>query len=160
MSMIQLLRKLWARPWADWWLLGQAVFLTVIVRLSLAIWSIRRVVQGLYDRGRRRAQKPNNRDDAYHRRVTWAANAVGYRLLPKRPCLTQALVVQYLLLRRGDDSASLHVGVTKGEDGQLLAHAWVQREDRVIIGGTASPQRYQRFADLEERLHVKSSTSQ
>jgi hypothetical protein len=79
---------------------------------------------------------------------------VGARLLPNRPCLTQALVLQYLLLRRGDTLAKLHIGVAKGEDGELLAHAWIERGGRVLIGGATSPRTYRRLPGVNERLRV------
>jgi len=83
---------------------------------------------------------------------------VGRRLLPERPCLTQALVLQYLLLRRGDDAAELHIGVAKGEDGTLQAHAWVERGGRVLIGGENAPGMYERFEDLGEKIEALNSS--
>jgi len=91
-------------------------------------------------------------------RAAWAARAVGRRFLPERPCLTQALVLQYLLLRRGDDSTELHIGVTK-TDEELQAHAWVERSGRVLIGGTEAPGKYERFSDLEEKIQAQESST-
>lgn len=90
-------------------------------------------------------------------RAAWAAHAVGRRLLPERPCLTQALVLQYLLLRRGDDSAELHVGVTKSDEEELQAHAWIERDGRVLIGGTNAPKKYERFDDLDVKTNPRGS---
>jgi hypothetical protein len=39
-----------------------------------------------------------------------------------------------LLVRQGYP-ALLHIGAAKGEGGQLRAHAWVESEGRVVIGG-------------------------
>lgn len=144
------LHKLWRRSWADWWTLGQAMMLTVLVRAGLSVYSLDGVARGL----RRVAQwlpQWSRPTPAYRNRAAWAANAVGYRFLPERPCLTQALVLQYLLLRRGDRSAELHIGVTK-HDGNLQAHAWVERKGKVLIGGTASPYKYERLQDLDEKI--------
>jgi hypothetical protein len=72
--------------------------------------------------------------------------AVGRRLLGDKPCLTQALVAQRFLRQRGYDT-TLRIGVAK--DGrELLAHAWLEREGRVIIGGGASPVRYKPLAPV------------
>jgi len=144
------LRKLWRRPWADWWTLLQAMTLTVLVRTGLSVCSLDRVVRGL-QRLARGLPRWNPLTSAYRDRAAWAANAVGCRFLPERPCLTQALVLQYLLLRRGDHSAQLHIGVTKHES-ELQAHAWVERNGRVLIGGTASPYKYERFQNLDEKI--------
>jgi hypothetical protein len=39
-----------------------------------------------------------------------------------------------LLARRGYP-ALLHIGVAKGKEGQFQAHAWVESEGKVVIGG-------------------------
>ena len=145
------LRTLWQHPWQNWGLLVYVGGLTVCVRACLSVYSLNRVTRGL----RRVALRLPQRSSAtprYRMRASWAAHAVGRRLLPERPCLTQALVLQYLLLRRGDDAAELHIGVTKAEDGSLQAHAWVERTGRVLIGGADSPEKYERFDDLARKV--------
>jgi hypothetical protein len=77
---------------------------------------------------------------------------VGHRLLPNRPCLTQALVLQFLLLRGGDDTPKLKIGVTKGQQNELLAHAWVERDGEVLIGGKTSPLTYQQFEGISDKI--------
>ena len=141
----------WIRPWSDWWMLLRAMVLTVLIRGTLSVCRLRTVTQGLRSLAHWLPQwkDPTAR---YCERAAWAANAVGHRFLPSRPCLTQALVLQYLLLRRGDDSTELRIGVTKGEDGELLAHAWVERGHRVLIGGTASPSRYKPLDGVAEKI--------
>jgi hypothetical protein len=96
----------------------------------------------------------------YRLRAAWAAHAVGRRLLPERPCLTQALVLQYLLLRRRDDTAELHIGVTKSQDEDFQAHAWVERDGQVLIGGTNAPKKYKRFEDLRAKMESINSSEQ
>jgi hypothetical protein len=150
-------RTLWHLSAAQWGTLLGAAAMTAIVRGGLSLYSLREVVQGL----RRAAERfPSRRpvSEAYRHEVTWAASRVGARMLPERPCLTQALVAQFLLWRRGDTSTSLHIGVTKGDDSELLAHAWLERGGRVIIGGTGSPERYVRFDQLEERIYTPPSS--
>lgn len=145
-------RTLWRLSAAQWGMLLGAAVMTGGVRLALSWYSLREVVKGLQQMATR---FPSRRpiSPRYRREVAWIASRVGARLLPKRPCLTQALVTQFFLWRRGDDSTSMHIGVTKGDDGGLLAHAWVEHEGRVIIGGTGSPERYARLEQLEERIH-------
>ena len=141
----------WWRPVGDWWMLLCAMGLTVCIRLALSVWSLRQVTQAI----RRIAShlpRLGTATPAYRRRAAWAANAVGHRFLPNRPCLTQALVLQYLLLRRGDDRSELHIGVAKGKEGELLAHAWIERNGRILIGGTASPHKYQRLDGIAQKV--------
>lgn len=141
----------WIRPPKDWWMLACAGSLTVLIRGALSFWSLKRVVRALR-RVAATLPKTGSPTPAYRRRAAWAANAVGHRLLPNRPCLTQALVLQYLLLRRGDDRAELHIGVAKGESGELLAHAWIERNGRVLIGGTGSPDKYKRLEGVGSKV--------
>ena len=157
-SLIRILRKLWKHPWRNWGLLLRAGGLTVCVRGALSLFSLGQVRRGLRRtatwRPRRASSSPR-----YRMRAAWAAHAIGRRFLPERPCLTQALVLQYLLLRRGDDSAELHIGVTKANE-ELQAHAWVERSGRVLIGGTEAPGKYERFSDLEEKIRAQESSTQ
>lgn len=131
-------------------MLARVLCLTILVRGLLSIWSLSDVSRWLKKTARRFSSRTQD-NESYRKRAAWAANAVGHRLLPKRPCLTQALVLQYILLRGGDELAQLHIGVAK-EDEELQAHAWVERTDKVLIGGTASPHKYERFGDLEEKM--------
>lgn len=146
-----LLKRYWSRPAPDRWMLVQAAVLTVLVRASLSLFSLRSVVRGLrHWAGRLSSSEAADR--TYRERVVWAASAVSRRLLPERPCLTQALVVQFLLRRRGDESATLHIGVAKDQDRGIAAHAWVEREGEVIIGGASSPQQYRPLKEVESKI--------
>ena len=53
----------------------------------------------------------------------------------------QALAAHVLLGRRGYPT-QLHIGVTRGEKGKFLGHAWLEREGAVIIGGDALSQQH------------------
>lgn len=80
-------------------------------------------------------------DPSYPCRVVWAVTAIGRRVLGDRPCLPEALAVQWLL-RRHAYPAVLHLGVRRDEGNALRAHAWVTSDDRVVIGGADAPLRY------------------
>jgi hypothetical protein len=67
------------------------------------------------------------------RRLVHAIDAVGHRLFPRDPCLTQAVLVQRHLRTRGHPS-ELRIGVRKGEAMTLEAHAWVECGGEVVIG--------------------------
>ena len=80
-------------------------------------------------------------------RVVWAV-VVASRYVPMSTCLTQALAAQVLLARRGY-SAHLHIGVAKeGAEAKLKAHAWVESDGKVLIGGS-EPGRYTHLLALE-----------
>jgi len=51
------------------------------------------------------------------------------------------LVLRHILQRRGLAS-EIVIGVQKQDDGSIKAHAWVERNGKVLIGGGSSPFRY------------------
>jgi len=79
--------------------------------------------------------------------VTWAVETAGRCLPGAATCLTLALTAQVLLLRRGH-GAVIHIGITKGGGERFLAHAWVESEGKVVIGGHEI-ERYTPLASLE-----------
>lgn len=73
-------------------------------------------------------------------RVAWAV-AGASQYIPMATCLTQALATQVLLGWQGH-AAHLCIGVARSEVGQFQAHAWVECQGRVVIGGTDAPSRF------------------
>jgi hypothetical protein len=59
---------------------------------------------------------------------------IAGRLVPRATCLTKALA-GHLLLRRSGYAGTLHIGVARDETEKFEAHAWLECEGRVIIGG-------------------------
>jgi hypothetical protein len=79
--------------------------------------------------------------------VTWAVETAG-RCLPRAStCLTLALTEQVLLLRRGHE-AVIHIGIAKEDGERFQAHAWVESEGKIVIGGHEI-ERYTPLASLE-----------
>ena len=72
-------------------------------------------------------------------RIAWAV-ATAARLGPGATCLPRALVAESLLRRMGY-AATLHIGVTRGGDRTLEAHAWVEHLGKVVVG-EAGVERY------------------
>ncbi|MCA9969722.1 MAG: lasso peptide biosynthesis B2 protein [Anaerolineales bacterium] len=133
-------RNLLRRPPADWWLLLWVGGLLLLVRLGLALLAFRRVRRLIGRFGRvpaGRAPAP----EAALARLAWAVERMARFVVADRPCLTQALALQLLFARRGCET-ELRIGVAKEPDGRLLAHAWVERDGHVVIGGADSPRRF------------------
>ena len=78
--------------------------------------------------------------------LVWSVGTVS-RYVPKATCLAQAITAQFLLQRAGHQ-ACLHIGVVKAEEGGLKAHAWVETQGRVLIGGS-DLNRYTHLSALE-----------
>ena len=64
------------------------------------------------------------------------------RYVPGSTCLVQALAGQWMLLREGYP-AQLRIGVSKAEGFE--AHAWVELEGKVLIGGPEESARFTPF---------------
>jgi Transglutaminase-like superfamily len=85
-------------------------------------------------------------------RLAWAIEVAGPYLLGAKPCLAQALTMQLFLGRRGYRSR-LHLGVARGAPGSVQAHAWVETDGRIVIGGSASQlEHYTPLLALDARL--------
>lgn len=133
------------RPPHEHWLITKVVISTIFVRMMLPIVPIRHLMRIAGDAGVK-APRVQPRDRAGDKKIIpWAAAGTAKRLLRDRPCLTQALVVKYYYGRRGIP-AVLKLGVNR-DAGKLLAHAWVESEGDVVVGGRTSPQRYVAFPD-------------
>ncbi len=68
------------------------------------------------------------------RQVVWAAVSAGHHSPLGTTCLTTALVAQALLGKYGHE-AKLRIGVRRKETGEFTAHAWLEHEGKVIVGG-------------------------
>ena len=71
-------------------------------------------------------------------RLVWLVDRAGHYSLVNATCLKQALVLSWLLGRKGLIT-SLQIGVARHEDG-MTAHAWLEREGQVICGHTGRHQ--------------------
>ena len=126
--------KFLSLPPADRRLLFQAALLVGAARLGLWLLPFR-VVPSLLERlAWLIAQRTSTQIAA--ERIAWAVVAVC-SYIPVATCLTQALAACALLARYGHP-AQLRIGVARAAPGQLLAHAWVELDQQVILGGAIS----------------------
>lgn len=68
--------------------------------------------------------------------IAWAIEATGRRLGNVGSCLVRALVAE-MLLDCADGVVRVSLGVKHDADGSFRAHAWVTRNDRVLVGAPA-----------------------
>ena len=138
-------RSFWSLPLKSKVFLAKTIGLLGLIRLGLWILpfqTLRRLLDSLSQTSLR--QTPNS--NAIKRIVDGVQ--VGSRYVPKATCLTQALAAQVMLSRRGYP-ATLRLGVIKDEQGHLEAHAWVESEGQIIIGGVDSPVNFVPLPPLE-----------
>lgn len=72
------------------------------------------------------------------------------RFVPRATCLTQALTTLVLIRWRGQ-VADLKFGVLLNENKTLAAHAWLEKDGRIIIGKLP---RHERFVTLQSTKQV------
>lgn len=69
-------------------------------------------------------------------RLLWAIDAAS-RYVPGASCLSLALAGRMMLNREGYP-AHIHIGVAKDQTSSFAAHAWLESEGRIVIGGHES----------------------
>lgn len=129
----------------DWALLAAATTLVVAVRAALWLLPSGHIVRAV----RRLTSAPGRTAPGAGRvpatRVVWAVEAASRRV-PRASCLTQA-VAAHLLLRAHGWTSQLCLGVAREGHGGFRAHAWLEREGRILIGGEEA-RRLTRLPDL------------
>ena len=79
-------------------------------------------------------------------RFQWAVQAAS-RFIPGSSCLSRALTLQGLLARY-HRTADLRIGVAKPRAGSVEAHAWIELDGQVLLGGS----QIDRYAPLPEPM--------
>ena len=121
--------------------------LLISVKFCLKLVSFRKLL-GAIERFSSSPKVIKQRDSAYAEKIARAVTRSGRYFLGKNTCLPQALVA-YLLIRRRSQSVELKIGVRKGDEGILRAHAWVEDQGKILIGGNGIDlDRYVRLHDL------------
>jgi|RhiMetdeSRZDD1v2_1073273.scaffolds.fasta_scaffold09135_12 hypothetical protein len=141
-----LLHKYLRLPATDRRLLVKSVLLLGGVRLGLWLLPFQ-TLRRLLARMTCATPALHEAEHASIERVAWAV-AVARRYVPAATCLTQALTAQVLLGRQGH-AAHLRIGVARSAAGQFQAHAWVEYQGRIVIGGTDAPLRFTPLPPLE-----------
>ena len=114
-------------------MLPHALAAVVLVRLTLRFlpprsweWMTDHVAASRVPAGKAR---PSVQD------VAWAVRRAS-SVVPGATCLTQALAAHLLLARRGYASR-LRIGVARESDEKLRAHAWLESDGIIVLGGSS-----------------------
>jgi hypothetical protein len=130
------LAKFLRLPQPERWLLIRVTLLLSATQLALRLFPFRRVYRWMSA-----ASQPKiNEGDQVHldaEQICAAVNKSGRNFLGVNSCFPQALVGE-MLLKRGGYPATLRIGVNKEQGGELKAHAWVELDGSVVIGGPLS----------------------
>ena len=120
-------------PGKDRALLLQAFCLITGIRLALKtvrFVTLRAALARLASAGR--PSIPANEEE--QQRIVWAVRTAARAFPMISTCLTNALAAHVLLARRGYVS-NLRIGVTRDDKGEFTAHAWLEQEGEILIGG-------------------------
>ncbi|MBC7813259.1 MAG: lasso peptide biosynthesis B2 protein [Burkholderiales bacterium] len=123
-------RKFWCLSLADKGLALQTLALLWAIRLAMWLLpyaTLRRWVG--------RLQQPGNppQDVTLMTNKIVLATASAGRFVPDATCLAQSLTAQTLLTRRGCPH-EFRLGVARGDNGGIKAHAWIENNGEVILG--------------------------
>ena len=106
----------------------------VVLAIRVVLWVVpAELVRGLSPWNS--AEKDASAGQGDWHEITSIVRAVkaASRFVPKATCLTQALAASWLIRRHGQ-SSDLVIGVAKDDRSQLIAHAWLEKDGRIILG--------------------------
>ena len=142
-SLILRLRRFLAFPVAEKFFVLKVLGIVVLVRLALWTLPFKTVLAWV----KRRLYESPKHAHISAGKIIWAV-VVSSRLVPRASCLTQALSAQLVLARYGFQS-DLRIGVARDAQGVFEAHAWLEQEGQVILGGRHDLSRYAPLPSLE-----------
>lgn len=120
------------RPAAEYRVCTQALIGIMAVRLLLVCIPLRSVRRGVWHVLSAGRPLPISKRLPLHRVVRCAARSARFSPVPST-CLVTALVTEALLSRHGY-RAHLRVGVQR-QGGEFAAHAWLEFQGSVVVGG-------------------------
>ncbi|MBI4014062.1 MAG: lasso peptide biosynthesis B2 protein [Candidatus Rokubacteria bacterium] len=126
------LRRLRELPRAERLLLVRAWSLFLLAELALRVLSFDRLLAFLRSAAPDRRDHPAAGRPIPAARLAWLVEVAGRYAVVPPTCLKSALVLAWLLRRQGVGT-TLRLGVAR-RGGELLAHAWLEHEGRVILG--------------------------
>ena len=138
--MLANLRKLRALRSSQLLLLAACCVLVPLIDISLRLFGMRRT-KGLLVRFDGSQHRVHIGAELEPIEIGRLVSIAATHSLWRASCLRQALVLWWLLARRGI-STDIRLGVSVASDDTLDAHAWIEHNGDVIIGGQASLERF------------------
>lgn len=143
--------KVWKLSWGELLLLLLEAHLVILLRILLWLipfrW-LRRVFLGISRSG---GGRPIARETKAWK-IIWGIRVVN-RYLPRlNNCLANALAAKILLKSLGYD-VDLLIGVKLVSRGSIQAHAWLESEGRVVLGGLSDLGHYKPLSGLNH-FHI------
>jgi hypothetical protein len=123
------LQKIWQMSTSDRLLLLQTTLLLNVIRLSLWLLPFK-IWRPLLEESTPSTVTPR----LPLGKITWAVNLASSQTPGKVKCLARALTTHILMTKYGH-IPKLKIGVAKGGEGELEAHAWIENPDGKIVMG-------------------------
>jgi Transglutaminase-like superfamily len=102
--------------------------------MRLGLWLLPfGTLRAVHARSLQRRGRWTGEDAPSLKKVEWATAALGRHIAPLGNCLVQAMASQTLLSQFGH-STTLRIGICRANGTQLRAHAWLERDGRVVVG--------------------------
>ncbi len=147
---MRLLRRFWARSSVEKRALLGAVPLLAVLRVGLRLLPFRTVARVVLRVSPRKSRAPL--DPSVRDAVGWAVVRANRAVPGRGACLPEALAAHVLLSRAGFDP-QLQLGGRRGENGEFVAHAWIEEEGHIVVGGTRSE--VEQFAVFKDWTKVR-----
>lgn len=122
----------------------KSIVLLAWVRLGLWLAPFR-IVQRVCGHFGRVSRRRGDRAGVHE--IAWAVRLAS-RYVPQATCLVQALAAQILLGRHGH-AGEVHIGVALDAKLGFRAHAWVESQGEVLVGGSEELDGYSRMLVLD-----------
>ncbi|MEH2154982.1 lasso peptide biosynthesis B2 protein [Nostoc sp.] len=126
-------------------LLTNTFLLLILVRLGLWLLSFK-TLQQLLSSISNAKPKYQEKHHISIDKIIWAVE-VSSHYMPGVKCLARALTCQVFMSRHGYTS-NLCIGVAKGEEGELKAHAWLENQGQVVIGNVTNLSNFSQLASF------------
>ncbi len=123
-----------------------ALFWICWVRLGLSLSSLEKTRRHFLPKTLGRSHTKPDLD-----RIAWSVRRTA-NMVPMATCLTRAQALQIMLARRGLPT-DLVLGVARSASKDFLAHAWIEKDGEILIGGS------ERKIGTYSRLMTYGSTS-
>ncbi len=124
--------------------------LVLLVHIALNLFGYQKVYTFLSSYPRRRDTLPGQSGEPLTeaKRCAYLVSVAARYGIIRAKCLPQALLVFWLLRRRGI-STEIRIGVRR-QGGSIIAHAWVKHGEVVISEGSQVEKNFSAFEDLPD----------
>lgn len=132
---MKLMRSFLHLPSKEKKILIKSYFYMWFVQIILWLLPLPRCQQIIRSLSKKKSPEISDKKD-YMDKILWSV-MVASQYIPKAKCLTRTLTA-YILLKRHNYPVEPKIGVLMDDNGNLKAHAWLEKNGEVVLGITNS----------------------